>query len=129
MRMSLVALAVVAVLSAAHASAETPQTHLVGVDVAQARLHEAAQQRETNLATLDAFVASPDGSAALAALGVDAGRVRSSLVTLNDGELQGLASRVAALDTDPVAGALTQRQWLWVGAIAVAVIIVIVLVS
>jgi hypothetical protein len=128
MRMSLAALAVVALLSAAHASAETPQSHLVGVDVAQARLHEAAQQRETNLATLDAFVASPDGSAALAALGVNADRVRGSLATLNDGELQELASRVAALDTDPVAGALTRRQWYWVGAVAVAVILVIALV-
>ena len=124
MRMSLAAFAAVAVLSAAHASAE-PQSHLVGVDVAQARLHEATQQRETNLATLDAFVASPDGSAALAALGVNAGRVRGSLATLNDGELQDLASRVTALETDPVAGALTNRQWMWVAAVAVAVLIIV----
>jgi hypothetical protein len=123
--MSLTALAVVALLSAAHASAETPQSHLVGVDVAQARLHEAIQQRETNLATLDAFVASPDGSAALAALGVNADRVRGSLATLNDGELQELASRVTALETDPVAGALTSRQWMWVAAVAVAVLIIV----
>jgi hypothetical protein len=127
--MRLAALATVAVLSAVHVAAETPQSHLVGVDVAQARLHEAAQQRETDLATLDAFVASPDGSAALAALGVDADRVRGSLATLSDGELQELSARVAALDTDPVAGGLTKRQWIWVGAIAVAVIIVIVLVA
>jgi hypothetical protein len=125
MRMSLAALAVVAVLSAAHASAETPQSHLVGVDVAQARLHEATQQRETDLATVGAFVASPDGTAALAALGVSADRVRGSLATLNDGELQELASRVTALETDPVAGALTNRQWMWVAAVAVAVLIIV----
>jgi len=125
MRMSLAAIAVVAGLSAAHAAAETPQGHLVGVEMAQARLHEAAQQRDTNLATLDAFVTSPDGSAALAALGVDAGRVRGSLATLNDGELQELASRVTALETDPVAGALTRRQWMWVAAVAVAVLIIV----
>jgi len=128
MRMSLAALAVAAVLSAASASAETPQSHLVGVEVAQARLHEAAQQRQTNLATLDAFVTSPDGSAALATLGVNADRVRGSLATLSDGELQELASRAVALDTDPVAGMLTGRQWMWVAAVAVAVL-VIVLVS
>jgi hypothetical protein len=128
MRTSLAALGVVAVLSAASAFAETPQSHLVGVEVAQARLHEAAQQRQTNLATLDAFVASPDGSAALATLGVNADRVRGSLATLSDGELQELASRVTALDTDPVAGVLTGRQWMWVAAVAVAVL-VIVLVS
>jgi hypothetical protein len=131
--MTFAAIAAVALLSAAQARGEEPtvtaQNHLVGVEVAQARLHEAAQQRDTDLGTLDAFVTSPGGSAAFAALGVDAGRVRSSLATLNDGELQELASRVAALDTDPVAGALTRRQWLWVGAIAAAVIILIVLVS
>ena len=124
MRLRLAALATVAVLSAVYAAAET-QNHLVGVDVAQARLHEAAQQRETDLATVDAFVASPDGSAALAALGVDAVRVRGSLATLNDGELQELASRVTALETDPVSGALTTKHWIWIGAIAVAVIIII----
>jgi hypothetical protein len=126
--MRLAALATVAVLSAVYASAETPQNHLVGVDIAQARLHEAAQQREADLATVDAFVASPDGSAALASLGVDAARVRGSLATLTDGELQELASRVNALESDPVAGALTRRQWMWVAA-ALAIVLIIVLVS
>ena len=128
MRMSLAALAVGIVLSAAHASAQT-QDHLAGVEVAQARLHEATQQRETDLATVEGFVTSPDGSAALAALGMDTGRVRGALTTLSDADLQSLASRVNALDADPVAGAMTTRTWIWIGAIAVAVIIIIILVA
>lgn len=128
MRMTLATLAVAALLGAAHASAQT-QDHLAGVDVAQARLHQAAQQRETNLATVDAFVTSPDGLAAIAALGADAARVRGSLSTLNDAELQSLASRVAALDADPVAGALTKKTWIWIAAIAVVATIIIIAVA
>jgi len=106
MRMSLAAIAAVAVLSAAHASAQT-QNHLVGVEVAQARLQEAAHQRDVNLATLDAFVASREGSAAITLLGANADHVRSS----------------------PVAGALSRREKMYIGAGVVALILLIVLIS
>jgi hypothetical protein len=121
-----------AVLSASYVAAEppgvTPPSHLVSLEAAQARLHEAATQRESNLAAVDGFVTSPDGSAALAALGASPARVRASLATLSDGELQQLAARTAALETDPVAGAMSRRQ-MWIGAAVVAAIILIVVVS
>jgi hypothetical protein len=126
--MSLAAIAAVAVLSAAHASAQT-QNHLVGVEVAQARLHEAAHQRDVNLATLDAFVASREGSAAITLLGANADHVRSSLSSLSDRELHELAARAAALDSDPVAGALSRREKMYIGAGVVALILLIVLIS
>jgi hypothetical protein len=131
MRRILVALASAAVLTAVQVGAEerlAPGSHLVTPDVAQARLLEASAERQRNLATVDAFIASPEGTAALGAVGVSRERVRGSLPTLSDAELQDVAARAAALQSDPVAGALTNRQWLWIAA-AVAVIVLIIIIA
>jgi hypothetical protein len=133
MRRILVALAAAAVLSAVQVGATerlaTPGTHLVTPDVAQARLLEAGAERERNLATVEAFLASPEGHAGLGAAGVTEALVRGSLPTLSDAELQDVAARAAALQTDPVAGAMTRRQWIWIAAAAAAVIVLIIVVS
>jgi hypothetical protein len=133
MKRILVALAAVAVVSAIQVGAEerlAPQgSHLVSPEMAQARLLEADVQRQQNIATLEAFVASPEGSAALGTVGLSDARVRGALPTLTDGELQDLAARAAALEADPVAGAMTRRQWIWVGAVVVAVVLLIIIVS
>jgi hypothetical protein len=132
MRRILVALAAAAVLFAVQVGAEerlaTPGSHLVTPDLVQARLLEASADRERNLATVEAFLASPEGQAGLGAVGVTSARVRGSLPTLSDAELQDVAARAAALQTDPVAGAMTSRQWLWIAAAAAAIIILIVVV-
>lgn len=125
---TIAALAVFSASYVAAAPAVTPPSHLVSLEAAQARLHEAAAERESNLAAVDGFVTSPDGSAALATLGASPDRVRASLTTLSDGELQELAARAAALEADPVAGALTRRQ-MWIGAAVLAAIILIVVVA
>jgi hypothetical protein len=128
----LATIAALAVFSASYVAAAppavTPPSHLVSLEAAQARLHEAAAERESNLAAVDGFVTSPDGSAALATLGASPDRVRASLTTLSDGELQELAARAAALEADPVAGALTRRQ-MYIGAAVLAAIILIVIVA
>jgi len=132
MRRILVALAAAAVLFAVQVGAEerlaTPGTHLVTPDLAQARLLEASAERERNLATVEAFLASPEAQAGLGAVGVTEARVRGSLPTLSDAELQDVAARAAALQVDPVAGALTSRQWIWIAAAAAAVIVLILVV-
>jgi len=132
MRRILVGLAAAAVLFAVQVGAEerlaTPGTHLVTPDLAQARLVEASAERERNLATMEAFLASPEGQAGLGAVGVTEARVRGSLPTLSDAELQDVAARAAALQVDPVAGALTSRQWIWIAAAAAAVIVLILVV-
>ena len=130
MKRILVALASAAVLSAVPVVAEelaTPGTHLVTPDVAQARLSEAGAERERNLATVEALLASPEGAAGLKAVGVTEARVRGSLPTLSDAELQDMAARAAALQADPVAGAMTNRQWLWVAAGVAAIVLIIIL--
>ena len=131
MRRILVALAAAAVLFAVQVGAEerlaTPGTHLVTPDVAQVRLQEAGAERERNLATVEALLASPEGAAGLKAVGVTGARVRGALPTLSDAELQDVAARAAALQSDPVAGALTNRQWLWIAAGAAVIVLIIIL--
>lgn len=133
MRRILVALGAAAVLFAVQVGAEerlaTPGTHLVTPDVAQARLLEASVERERNLATVDALLVSPAGSAALERVGVSEERVRGALPTLTDAELQDLAARAAALQADPTAGALTTKQWIWIIAAVVAIVVIIIVAS
>jgi hypothetical protein len=133
MRRILVALAAAAVLFAVQVGAEerlaTPGSHLVTADLAQARLQDASAERQRNLATVDAFLVSPQGTAAMKATGLSEARVRGSLPTLTDAELQDVAARAAALEADPVAGAMTTRQWIWIAAAAAAIILLIIIVS
>jgi hypothetical protein len=132
MRRILVALAAAAVLTAVQVGAEerlAPGTHLVTPDVAQARLLDASAQRDRNLATVDALLASPAGSAAMKTVGVSEDRVRGALPTLSDAELQDLATRAAALQADPTAGGLTTKQWIWIIAAVVAIVVIIIVAS
>ena len=104
----------------------TAQEHLVSPQAAERQLLDATATRAQNLAAVDTFVSSPEGSAAMATLGVDSARVRGALSTLTDAELEEIASRAAALQADPVAGApFSSRQILWIVAIVVVVIVVI----
>jgi hypothetical protein len=133
MKRILVALAAAAVLTAVQVGAEerlaTTGNHLVTPDVAQARLAEASAERARNLATVDALLVSPQGSAALAAVGVSEARVRGALPTLSDAELKDLATRAAALQGDPMAGGLTSKQWIWIIAAVVVIVVIIIIAS
>jgi hypothetical protein len=132
MKRILVALAAAAVLTAVQVGAEerlAAGNHLVTPDVAQARLAEANAERARNLATVDALLVSPQGSAALEAVGVSEARVRGALPTLSDAELEDLATRAVALQGDPVAGGLTQRQWIWIIAAVVVIVVIIIIAS
>jgi hypothetical protein len=127
MKKSLGALAAVLLLVSTAAIADE---HLVSPQAAQQRLLDTAAQRERNIATLDAFVASPEGSAAIAAVGLEPSRVHGSLVKLSDTELKDLAARASALQADPVAGRpFSNRQIVWIAAIALAVVLLVILIS
>jgi hypothetical protein len=121
-------LAAMAVLGMFAAPASWAEDHLVTVEAAQQRLLAASAARAQDLAAVDAFVASDEGRTALAAVGLDAASVSGSLATLSDEELGQLAQRAAALQADPVAGAV-DRQIIYIGAIALAAIILIILIA
>lgn len=117
-------LAAATLLSADVARAEQ---HLVTPEQAQQRMAAAAAQREADLTTLRAAFSSAEAAAAAETIGVNLASVQSRLATLDDGELHELATRAAALDSDPVAGALTRRQ-MWIGLIALAVIVLVIII-
>ena len=121
-------LAAIAVLGMFAAPAAWAEDHLVTAEAAQQRLLDASAARAQDLASVDAFVASAEGQAALGTLGLDAGTVRGALGTLGDDELAQIAARAAALQADPVAGAI-DRQIIYIGAIALAAIILIILIA
>ena len=104
------------------------QEHLITPELVQQRLVDAATQRDRDLSTVTNAFSSPEAARAAGVLRVDLASVQSRLGTLNDGELHELATRAAALDSDPVAGTLTRRQ-LWIGLIALAVILLVIIVA
>jgi hypothetical protein len=104
------------------------QEHMIAPELVQQRLVDAAMQRDTDLGTVRLALSSPEAVRAAGVLRVDLASVDSRLGTLSDGELHELATRAAALDADPVAGALTRRQ-LWIGLVALAVILVVIIVA
>jgi hypothetical protein len=128
MRIKLALGALLTAMTLVSADRAIAQEHLATPDLAQQRLVDAAAQRESDLAAVRTAFASPEAARAAAALGVDLPSVQSGLGTLNDGELHELAARAAALDSDPVAGALTRRQ-LWIGLVALAVILLVIIIA
>jgi hypothetical protein len=104
------------------------QDHVITPELVQQRLVDAATQRDRDLAAVRIAFSSPEAARAAGVLGVDLASVQSGLGTLSDAELHELATRASALDSDPVAGALTRRQ-LWIGLIALAVILLVIIVA
>ena len=128
MRMRLAVSTFLAAATLLSADLGLAQDHLVSAEQARQRMAEAVTQRESDLATVRTAFSSAEANQAAAALGVSLDSVKSRLAALDDGELHELATRAAALDSDPVAGALTRRQ-LWIGLIALAVILLVVIIA
>jgi len=128
MRMRLAVSTFLAAATLLSADLGLAQDHLVSAEQARQRMAEAVAQRESDLATVRTAFSSAEANQAAAALGVSLDSVKFRLAALDDGELHELATRAAALDSDPVAGALTRRQ-LWIGLIALAVILLVVIIA
>jgi hypothetical protein len=98
----------------------TGADHLAPRALAQARLAERETARAEHLRTVGEFVASPLGSAATSALGMDAAAAGAAATRLSDDELSNLAGRVSALPSDPVGGQFEERSWVWWAAVGAA---------
>jgi hypothetical protein len=127
MRKSLAVLATAVLLTSALSGPAQAQQHIVAPEAAQARLAEAAGERARQLDIVDSVLASPEASAAAAALGQDMKRLRAAVPALSDSELSDLAARAEALQTDPLAGYLDNdiRQLLIIFLIVAIVILVL----
>ena len=125
MRKSLAVLAVLtALLVADRAFAED---HLATPQAVEARLAEAEAARQTDVAVLDGVLSSPQATAAARAVGADLDQVRRSVPTLSDAELRDLATRAAALQTDPAAGVSdNDLRWALYIFLIVAIVILVI---
>ena len=124
MRKSLAVLAAILTITTLAVPAPAQQ-HVVAPEAAQARLAEAAEQRARQLAVVDSILATPEASAAAAALGQDTGRLRAALPALSDAELSDLAARAEALQADPVAGLDSDIRQLLIIFLIVAIVILV----
>lgn len=123
MRKALASLSVAAALAAG-----TPAVagdHLVSAPAAQERLLQAAAERRGHQEQVERVLASPQASAAAAAVGADLGQVRAALSTLSDAELADLAVRSAALQADPVAALDSDIKLLLMIFLIVAIVILV----
>jgi hypothetical protein len=99
--------------------------HLVaGAEVASA-LQAAAGRRAQALARLEGVLAAPEAAGAAARVGASVAELRSGLASLSDAELQDLALRAAALETDPVAGLDPDVRQLLIIFLIVAIVILV----
>lgn len=127
MRKSLAVLAAAAAFLSLPAGRAAAGDHIATADAVQSRLSEAATQRAQNVATVQEVLSTPIAVDAAASVGADLDRVRAGVSRLSDAELSDLAARASALQSDPVAGALTSNQRLLVTIALVLIVIILVL--
>ena len=101
------------------------EDHLVSREAARERVVGAATERARSLATLDAALSTPQAAEAAASLGADTAQLRAALPTLSDAEIADLASRAAALQSDPVAGLDSDIRTLLIIFLIVAIVILV----
>lgn len=99
--------------------------HLMTQAQAEARLEAAAAERAADLATLGRLLASPAAERGVGALGQEPRSLRLALATLSDAELDDLASRAEALESDPVAGLSGDVNQLLIIFLIVAIVILV----
>jgi hypothetical protein len=99
-------------------------SHVVSPAELEARVLEVETARANNLATVNDALSSPGVARVARGTGIDVNSLRGAISTLTADELEDLATRVAALETDPAAGA-GKTTYLIVGAAILLVVIVI----
>lgn len=80
-------------------------SHVVTTADAQARLLAAEAVRARNADAVDQLLSSPVATRVARRAGVDIERARRVVPTLSDRELEDLAARAGALETNPASGA------------------------
>jgi hypothetical protein len=78
--------------------------HMVTAGSVDDRLSQRASQRQQDVLTLQRVLSTPAAASTTAALGTRIESVRAAVPALNDEELRDLATRAAALGSDPAAG-------------------------
>jgi hypothetical protein len=101
------------------------QSHVVSPADLQKAVVTASQTRQHNLDTVREFLSTPTAEKAMKSAQIDPQQVKTAVSTLDDQELAQIAARSSKAQTDFAAGALGERDLVWI-ILAIAVLILII---
>jgi hypothetical protein len=117
--------AIIATICLAGGAVAHADAHVVSPEQLSAALSTSAEQRATDLATLDAFLGTPAAVSAAQQVGVSLDGARTGVTSLSDAEIHDLAQRADLLSHDPVAGLDADVNQLLVVFLVVAIVILV----
>ncbi|HZQ24700.1 MAG TPA: PA2779 family protein [Terriglobales bacterium] len=101
------------------------QTHVVSPSELQKQISEASQARQQNLGKVQQFLSTETAQKALQTAHIDSSEVKNAVSTLSDSELAQLAAKADKAQHDFAAGALDNRDIIYI-ILGVAVLILII---
>ncbi len=101
------------------------QSHVVSPADLQKEVMAASQARQRNLKTVQQFLSTPVAEKAMKSAQVDPQQVKTAVSTLDDQELADIAARADKAQADFAAGALGERDLIWI-ILAIAVLVLII---
>jgi hypothetical protein len=102
------------------------QTHVVSPADLQKEILTASQARQHNLETAQRFLSTPRAEKAMKSAQIDPQQVQTAIATLDDKELAQIAARSTKAQADFAAGALGERDLIWIILAIAALILIIV---
>ena len=105
------------------------QVHLVSPGDLQQQLVAASRTRQSNLETVQRFLATPMAEKAIASLHADTRQVTRAISSLSDAELANLAARANNAQADFAAGNINDNDLLIILIAVLALILIIVAVK
>jgi len=101
------------------------QSHVVSAADLQKELVTASQTRQHNLATVQQFLSTPTAEKAMKSAQIDPRQVKTAVSALDDQELAQIAARADKAHGDFAAGAIGERDLIWI-ILAIAVLVLII---
>jgi hypothetical protein len=101
------------------------QSHVVSPADLQKELVTASQTRQHNLDTVQHFLSTTTAEKAMKSAQIDPRQVKTAVSALDDQELAQIAARADKAQTDFAAGALGERDLIWI-ILAIAVLVLII---
>lgn len=102
------------------------QSHVVSAADLQKELVTASQARQHNLNTVRQFLSTPTAEKAMKSARIDPQQVKNAVSTLDDQELAQIAARANKAQADFAAGALGERDLIWIILAIVVLVLIIV---
>jgi hypothetical protein len=101
------------------------QSHIVSPADLQKELVTASQTRQNDINTVQQFLSTPTAEKAMKSAQIDPRQVQTAVSTLDDQELSQLAARATKAQADFSAGAMGERDLIWI-ILAIALLILII---